>query len=264
MSNIDCIKFVMGEDMKFYFLVLILILTSIASVQPQECDAAGELSDDDRREMVSSQPQKSNATDNASTNGSSQMDPSQLPKSDAATNTSVNDSLQRATCESSGDKLKLSLRILEFDKNTSARFGVGKKEAAKQEMYNISITNEYDTRITDVSVSAQLIKGMKFESTRYYEANRGLLNVTSAPIEFKNDTETKLILDIGMLEPEETKSIILETYIKSYVTDANLTVEVTGKLGAISVSAKRCKATPDYCKFDKDKNRSCPDWSYPQ
>lgn len=105
-------------------------------------------------------------------------------------------------------------------------------------MYNISITNEYDTRITDVSVSAQLIKGMKFESTRYYEANRGLLNVTSAPIEFKNDTETKLILDIGMLEPEETKSIILETYIKSYVTDANLTVEVTGKLGAISVSAK--------------------------
>jgi hypothetical protein len=236
--------------MNFYYLTLILILVSIALGQLAEC----------------------NATNNTSSiNDSSSMAFAQLQELHK-TNTSAQYS----------DSIDLDFQVLEANGNTSARFGVGKKEAAKQEMYKISIINKNDIRIADVIVSAEMAEDMKFESTRYYEENRGRLDVTRDPPDFKKGTRTKLIWDIGALEPEEIKSILLEAYIKPGVNNTNVTVGVTGIVNADIVeyvSASKDNANITECKHSNKftgnncddasdtencERIQCPDWSIPQ
>lgn len=229
--------------MRLYFLALLIsIVITITSAQAQECNASVAISNNDSTKIALSQPQKSNA----------------------ATNSAIEniDTAGEELCEGNVILVKYFL-VVEYDKDTSARFGIGAKEKAKQEMYNISILNKGDTRVTNVTVSAVLGKGMKFESTRYYEASRGKLGVTREPIEFEKDTNTTLTWDIGMLEPEETVSIIFEAYIKPEVNNTNVALNVTGNVGTSPVCAKRGKPDVETCIFNKDQ-RTCPDWSYPK
>jgi len=207
--------------MNFYCLTLILILVAIASGQPQEC----------------------NATFNNSTNNISSASSIQMPEHREANN-SIQDS----------DNISLDFQVVEVSRDTSARFGIGKKEAAKQEMYRIAITNEGETRILNVLVLAEMEEGMKFESTRYYEDNRGRLNVTRKPLEFKRGSKTELTWDIGMLEPQEKKSILLGAYLKPGVNNTNITVSV-------AVYHPR-KVQPNVIDCDYSKEQ-CPDWSIP-
>jgi uncharacterized repeat protein (TIGR01451 family) len=172
--------------------------------------------------------------------------------------------------------IDLNFEVMEIGRE-SARFGIGKKEPAKHEMYKISITNKGDSRIKDVVVSAEMQEDMKFESTRYYEDNRGRLDVTRNPIDFKNGKKTKLTWDIGMLEPEERISILLEAYIKPEANSTHITVNITGKLNGIEERASEDYAKPARCEY-KNKNdgnpcdvpsetcklAACPDWSNPE
>lgn len=228
--------------MKLYFLALLIsIVITITSAQAQECNASIAISNNDSLKIALSQPQKSNVT-TSNDSGNIQM------------------AVGQKTCNVI---LLKKFQVVEYDKDTLARFGVGKKEEAKQEMYNITISNNGDTRATNVSVSAVLDKGMKFESTRYYEVNRGKLGVTRDPIEFEEDTKTNLSWDISILEPEETKSIIFEVYLKPEVNNTNVSLNVTGEVGNCPINENRKKPEVETCVFNKDQ-RVCPDWSYPK
>lgn len=207
--------------MKFYCLALILILVAIASGQSLEF----------------------NATFNNSTNNLSLASSIQMPEHREANN-SIQDS----------DIIGLDFQVVEVSRDTSARFGIGKKEAAKQEMYRIAIMNEGETRISNVSVLAEMEEDMKFESTRYYEDNRGRLNVTREPLEFKTGLKTELTWDIGMLEPQEKKSILLEAYLKPGVNNTNITVSVEG------YHPSKDQPIVIQCDYSKEQ---CPDWSIP-
>jgi len=254
--------------MKFYSLVLILIVTSIASGQPQEGNATTNATGiNDSSLIASGQPQEENAA-NAIGITVSSIDSGQ-PQELNEMSTSAQDN----------DSIQLDSKVLEVNRATSARFGVGKKEAAKQEMYRISIKNEGDTRITDVIVSAEMDPDMKFESTRYEEESRGRLDVTRDPPDFKEGIKTRLTWDIGILELDETKSILLEAYMKPGANNTNLTVRVTGNaLNGIPVSEIKYRAEVANCehinKFDggicedvsdaETCQTRCPDWSIPQ
>lgn len=149
-------------------------------------------------------------------------------------------------------------------------------EDAKLEIYKIAITNKGDIRITDVNVFAEMDKDMNFEGTWYYEANRGRLDVTRDPCEFKKETKTYLKWNIGTLEPEEIKSIILETYIRPQANNTNITVNVTGKKVDTGFTVTACKDKAEVVECDyKDTNTGkscdkisdtclvdyCPPWS---
>lgn len=241
--------------MRFYCIALILIATSIAAGQLPECNPANNTT------LNSTAASTQSPVNNTMLNSTAVS--SQQPANN--TNTSVQDS----------EDIGLDVNVFEVG-STSARFGVGKKEPAKQEMYKISITNKGELRITDVNVSALMPENMKFESTRYYEESRGRLDVTRNPIDFKKETKTNLTWDIGILEPDETKSILLETYIKLEVNNSNVTVEVTGKLNNIEVRKSKPVADVAKCerrnKFDGNPCDAlsetclakCPDWSNPQ
>jgi hypothetical protein len=241
--------------MRFYCLALILILISMASAQAQEFNASNNTNINDSPRIASAQPQEINKTSATSR---------------------TNELLDLAVAF--GDVFDLNVSVLEIDDETKARFGVGKMETAKHDMYKISIKNKGDIRISDVIVNATMDKGMKFESTRYYEENLGRLDVVRAPCDFRKETKTDLTWNIGTLEPEETKTILLEAYIKPNVDKANVTVNVNGYAGGdIPVGASKDKAFVTDCEYlDKITGKSCkeasdtcevvycPTWSIPQ
>jgi hypothetical protein len=241
--------------MKFYCIALILILVAMASGQPEE----------------------GNATNNTVIDNSS-VATEQLQEGNAKNNTVLNDTqdkLNQSPQES--DNIYLNFQVAEIAKDTRARFGVGKKEAAKHEMYKLSITNKGDIRIENVTVFAVMIEDMKFESSRYYEDGRGRLGVEWSPCYFMNGTKTKLKWNIASLEPEEIKSILLEAYLRPNINNANITVNVTGILKNAEVTKSKPYANVTKCDY-VDKNTGnicdnaldtencesrCPDWSYP-
>jgi hypothetical protein len=264
--------------MKFYCIALILVLISIASSQPQEFDVANNTSINESSSIVSTQPQECDAPNNININGGSTTSSAQPQEiNESSTPLSIRELL--GIVDVFSDVFDLEVLVLERNKDTMARFGVGKKEDAKQEMYKISIKNKGDIRIADVIVTAEMDKGMNFESTRYYEENRGKLNVTRNPIEFDEDIKTNLTWDIGILEPEELKSIILEAYIKPEVDNSSIRVNVTGEVRQrpnylVSASKEKAKVTKcdhkdkitgNSCEKDSENCQEiCPDWSDPQ
>jgi hypothetical protein len=241
--------------MKLYCLALILVIISIGSGQLPECNPANNTTLNSMTASI--QPPANNTSVNSA--AASSQPPANI------TNISVKDS----------NVIDLDLEVFEVE-STSARFGVGKKEPAKHEMYKISITNKAESRITDVNVSAMMPEDMKFESTMYYEESRGRLDITRDPIDFKKGTRTNLKWNIGILEPYETKSILLETYMKPNVNNSNVSVYVTGKLNGNEEKSKPKDAEVAICelinKFDGNPCETlsetclakCPDWSNPQ
>lgn len=234
--------------MKVYCLVLVLSMIFVVSGQPNELNDTNSTCINVSSSMASNQPQE--------------LDKTSIP-------------VQYS------DILDLDFLVLEIDEDTMARFGVGKLEAASHEMYKISITNNGDIRISNVTVFDQMDKDTNFESTRYYEENLGRLDVTRDPCDFKEETKTSLTWDIGTLEPEEIKSILLEAYIRPEVNNTNVRVHVRGEVVEDSlvsvVSASKDKANVTDCEYldkitdtkcyelsDTCQVVGCPDWSIPQ
>ncbi|MDD4653039.1 MAG: hypothetical protein PHQ34_12515, partial [Methanothrix sp.] len=115
---------------------------------------------------------------------------------------------------SQNNLLDVAFLVCEMDSNTVARFGLGELEYAKLEAYLIRIQNRASIPFDDVIVSAELSKGMKIESIRYFEEGRGRLDVNQYPERYKDNRKTNISMDIGTMEPSETKTILLEAYIR--------------------------------------------------
>jgi hypothetical protein len=218
--------------MKLYCLALALIAVSIAFGQPQGLNISSTACTNNSSSMISIQPQE-------------RPEPSASMEISSQAAILANISI---TCE-----------VVEVNNNTNARFGVGKKEPAKQEMYKLTINNTGEVPISNVIVSAVMAEGMRFESTRYYEENRGRLDVMRDPIEFKKGAKTNLTWDIGIMGPEEIKSILLEAYLKPQVNNTQVSVMVRGN----TQDGTKVRSSQDGAELRKC-NRECPDWSMPQ
>jgi hypothetical protein len=161
--------------------------------------------------------------------------------------------------------IDITSQVFEANSNTRAVFGVGNSEPAKEEIYKITVTNNGDLPLNDVIVFALMAEGMMFKNTAYFDPTRGKLNVERDPIVFDENVKTKLIWNIGDLQPEETKSILLEAYIKCCVNNAlinatnaliNVTVEgytPGNKLIPDSVD----KTLPVECTARNDRGEPC-------
>lgn len=245
--------------MKFCCLALFLILAISGLGQPQEVNAANKTVINEDASMTLTDLEE----DNASFANMGALIASAQP--------------QEGVCVTSA-YINLTFEVAEINQDTNARFGFGKKEPAKQEMYKISIENNGDSRIADVTVTAQLTEDTKFESTRYYEVGRGRLDVKVDPPYFKKGTRTNLSWYLGTFEPEERKSIILETYVKPKSNITDVRVNVTGiYAGNQHICAIRENATVAKCDY-VNKNTGidcgadlgaeeceirCPAWSIP-
>jgi len=256
--------------MKFYCIALMLILISIASGQSQLGNATENTTTEDTSLIASDHPQLGNATENTTTEDTSLIASDHPQLGNTTENTTTEDtSLLSPNVETNPSvqncsSFDLDVKVMEIDNNAYARFEItAEKEDAKREMYKISIVNSGNIRIKDITVTAQMDKGMKLENTRYLEVSRGLLNVTHIPCEFKEETITNLSWDIGSMEPKEKKEIIVEAIIKPAVNNTNLTVSVNGYVGGDTlVGLCEDKAKAVYCNYkDTSTGQTCYDLS---
>lgn len=113
--------------------------------------------------------------------------------------------------------------------DTKAVFSIGRPEQpVKLDIYNITITNNGDIPLDRVEVNAIIPEGMMLKNTGYSDPRSGRLNVESDPVLYDENSETNLKWNIGSLLPEESKSIILEAYLKYQVDNASIPVMVEG------------------------------------
>jgi hypothetical protein len=174
--------------------------------------------------------------------------------------------------------IDVTLEVYEITNNTTARFGgISSASAplspAKREMYKITVHNSGSVPLSDVILSAQMSKGIKFENTRYYEADRGNPDVTIDPERFNEYIKTILTWKLNTMNPGEIKSVLLEAYVKMDVDEKDISVEVKGKASdGDELRDSQDTAEPRTC-VEKDKENPdqpcsplgecvwvCPDW----
>jgi hypothetical protein len=99
--------------------------------------------------------------------------------------------------------------------------------AHKNVTYNVSIVNQGDIRLENVTVILELTKGMIFKNASYFDDWRGELNVSQISA-LDDKQKTKVILNIGDLLPGESKPIILGTVLKDGFYDTDIFAMVQG------------------------------------
>jgi hypothetical protein len=175
--------------------------------------------------------------------------------------------------------VNITVDVFEVNASISAVFGVGgvgKSKPAKEEIYKITVGNGGDVPLNDVKVSAVMPEGMKFINTVYFDSTRGELTVERDPIEFDEQKKTTLTWNIGDLQPDEIKSILLKAHLKQQVDNTKINAKVTGSApGSAVVRSSADRAVPALCSPKNDGGQPCsevhiaaglckkvcPDWS---
>jgi hypothetical protein len=180
--------------------------------------------------------------------------------------------------ELSVKNVKVLADYIEVNSDAKARFGDSNSisvplTTAKQEIYKITLSNSGTVALSDVTVSAELAAGIKYESSRYYELGRGRLEVVVDPVLFNENVRTALTWNIHGLEPGEIKSILLEAFVKPETDAKMVNVEVKGKAtdGTVvrdAVNTAELFTCPlhdnngEVCPYEDDEcKRDCPDWA---
>ena len=174
------------------------------------------------------------------------------------------------------------------DETKKIPFGDAKPmENATSEIYKITVHNSGSVTLSNVVLSAEMGKGIKFEGgARYYGEGGGNPEVTVFPERFKDDRTTTLTFNLHTMGPGEVKSLIVPAYVNANVTNTAVSAEVKGnapdgeelRKSQTSASVVECEyrvlSNPtDYCnafqiglieKGDKPEEvdciTKCPDW----
>jgi len=128
------------------------------------------------------------------------------------------------------ENINISIKVYEpIVNDTKAVFSIGYPgESARFDIYNITIINNGDVILDNIEVSAILPKGMMLRNIGYSDPLRGRLSIEREPIIFDENLENELRWNIGSLLPEESKSIIMEAYLKYNVDNTSIPLMVVG------------------------------------
>lgn len=180
--------------------------------------------------------------------------------------------------------------VFELDSNASYQFYKDRAPVnAQKERYHITVANNGDVPLSDVSVVAEMAKGMMYDRS-VLSSESGInspLFPEGIPTEFDETAKTKLTWDLGIMRPNEKRVILMETYQKGdmNVDKYDLSVKVVGtSTDGILVRASvnnpepACSVRltggaeispalldPDFAKLMEDKiKEKCPKWTTTQ
>jgi len=131
--------------------------------------------------------------------------------------------------------IDVSLEIAELKNNSTARFfranGTESPSLATNlEMYKIMVHNSGTVQLTDVVLTAELSKGIKYEASKYYEAGRGDVVAIRDPNPSIEEIKTIVTWNLNTMEPGEIKSILLEANVKKRWMRKGLALKLMEKL----------------------------------
>jgi hypothetical protein len=157
--------------------------------------------------------------------------------------------------------INVILEVWEANSSTTTNFKETGSNPAKEEIYKIAVTNSGDVVLSDVEVSAVMAEGMKYKNSEYFDTStHGKITApTRDPESFDEIKKTRVAWNIGTLNPEETKSIILEAYIKPNVDRKAVSVKVTGNAAGSTVVRDSVESARPYdCKWmEKNGRQEC-------
>ena len=199
-------------------------------------------------------------------------------------NGAIDSSAATITSGQSIGSIDVTLEMAILDGNTTARFKRGNRtegplSPAKLVLYRIWVYNSGIEPLSDVTLSAELDKGIQYETSKYYEERRGDLEAIKDPDPPNENLKTDVTWNLNFLNPSEIKSILLETYVKKNVDEKGVSVNVKGKasdgeevVDSDSAPSEQCgykytsgeskgtKCMP-WSEDDEDCKYQCPDWA---
>jgi len=110
------------------------------------------------------------------------------------------------------------------------QFSPGKTEAARLDTFKVDVQNVGEKSISNLIVLAFMPKGMKYVSSSYYEANEGEPEVIVNPQEFNEAQNTRFEWIVGDLHANESRSILLNSYLKCPVNRTNIELVALGNV----------------------------------
>jgi uncharacterized repeat protein (TIGR01451 family) len=122
--------------------------------------------------------------------------------------------------------IEVSSEVYEINSTTFAVFGNNSIEPAKQELYKINVTNNGNVPLSDVIVSIASADGMIFKNIAYYD-NAGNLDDECNQHDLCEWSSPEL-MTVGTLNSNETKSILINAYLKPEVEKRQIEIESTG------------------------------------
>lgn len=131
--------------------------------------------------------------------------------------------------------ITVASQVYEIDPNAFASFDDKIIEPAKQEIYNVTITNSGDVALDDVIVSLSATNGMIFKNLAYYDSSNQL-QLECNQFDLCQRASRSLIKNLGTLKSKESKSLIINAYVNPQVDNRQIGVKVTGTKpnGAVS------------------------------
>ncbi len=171
--------------------------------------------------------------------------------------------------------ITLNSSVYEANNSTKSVFGCGNSEAASLNIYNITLNNNQNTSLSNITLNITIPKDMIIKNT----INSDNLNPNIDPAIFNRNSNTSLTWNIPNIMGNESKWFIFEAYLKkdTNINNTQIKINVEGyapDYGCSPVKASLDGARPIKClhinKFGnpcndediKSKNCTelCPDW----
>jgi len=152
--------------------------------------------------------------------------------------------------------ITVASQVYEIDPNAFASFDDKIIEPAKQEIYNVTITNSGEVALDDVIVSLSTTNGMIFKNLAYYDSSNQL-QLECNQFDLCQRASRSLIKNLGTLKSKESKSLIINAYVNPQVDNRQIGVKVTGAKPNGAVSDMKDIAKKTECVFVDSNGVSC-------
>ena len=152
--------------------------------------------------------------------------------------------------------ITVASQVYEIDPNAFASFDDKIIEPAKQEIYNVTITNSGEVALDDVIVSLSTTNGMIFKNLAYYDSSNQL-QLECNQFDLCQRASRSLIKNLGTLKSKESKSLIINAYVNPQVDNRQIGVKVTGAKPNGAVSDIKDIAKKTECVFVDSNGVSC-------
>ncbi|MGV8125776.1 MAG: hypothetical protein ACP5PV_01015 [Methanothrix sp.] len=133
--------------------------------------------------------------------------------------------------------LKINASLLNETMGDWIQFSPAKTELSRLGIYEINVKNTGEKSVEDLVVFIVLPKGMKYMNSRYSEAVQDKPDVIVEPQEFNETQITNITWNVGTLQANEFKSILINSYLRCPVSKTYIKLAAIGEVAGQSAIA---------------------------
>ena len=133
--------------------------------------------------------------------------------------------------------LEIDASLLNETMGDWIQFSPAKTELSRLGIYEINVKNTGEKSVEDLVVFIVLPKGMKYMNSRYSETVQDKPDVIVEPQEFNETQITNITWNVGTLQANEFKSILINSYLRCPVSKTYIKLAAIGEVAGQSAIA---------------------------